>query len=481
MCAPDRDGEDEETIMAAAAAAEDNGGGEGVAGKNGSGAADAARSALRRGEMLGGASLALLFLAYSLTMPYQQSKRDELGCESMCLGSLSSGKSTMKLLGATVLGRLSDAQQLADRTGKDRGAKRQSYTEARRICLWLGILGAAMTLTMECHASSITDLWRSLVPAGLLEQNSHILKAVFGDYHKAIPGGSTPGERASSAGMVGLSIGVAMMIGPMIGSSPLLTSYEDATKLAVALLTVSAALVAMLPTPESLSSATKKKPEFLKKKSSIVNILDVPSARTPAGIVLLSCRLLSALSYHIYQTIFMASLRERFHFGRKEYGIFFSVIGLFFALSQGFLSKLFLDRFGRTDSQRARFLVICTFLIGIQRYFAFYTTDLVLLYVSFAVMVVAYGVTSTVFASDTSQVAAPEELGAFFGLVAAVESGAGMAGPLLGGALTYWHPTRAPLLASIGINGLCTFLLASSYETVVLGHFEDASSKQKQT
>jgi len=437
---------------------------------------DDARSVLRRGTLLGGASLGLLFVATSLTLPFQQSKRDALGCSSMCLGSLSSGKSTLRLIGATVLGRLSDSQYALSTTGAGPRSRRQrqQYASARRICLWIGVLSTATSLNMENNASSIRDLRWSIVPGGLLEQNAHILKALFSEYHESIPGESTPGERASSAGIVGMSMGLAMMIGPLAGST-LLSTYEEATRCATFLLAVAAVLVALLPSP---SQQTKKRPPIRRKGSSFLHALDVPSARTSAGMFLLICRLLSALSYHIYQTILISSLRDRFHFGQKEYGMFFSVVGLFFALSQGFFAKYLLDRFGKTRSQRANLIILSTFLIGIQRYFAFYAISLIEVYVMFAIMVVSYGVTSTVFAADTTQVADPEELGAFFGLVAAVESGAGMAGPIAGGYLTYWHPTKAPLMASVGLSALTTLLLAGYYERLVLERVDSPKLKK---
>lgn len=434
------------------------------------------REELKAGTRLGGASLGLLFVANSLCLGFQQSKRDELGCDSLCMGSLSSFKSTARLVAATVLGRLSDT---------DTGIS--PYLSGRRVVLWVGIAATLVGIHLESNSSSIRDLWYAVVPIGLFEQNANILKALFGEYHESVPGGCTPGERASSAGIVGLVMGLAMMIGPMLGSS-VLSTYQEAKTVATVLLLISAVLVALLPTPANKRRQQQQQQQqehvqrsvLRKRSSSFLDVLDVPSARSPAGLFLLAFRLLSSLSYHIYSTILISSLRDRFHFGQKDYGMFFSVVGLFFALSQGFVAKLMLDKFGKTGSERARLLVISTFLIGTQRFLAFYTTNLIFLYAFFALMVVAYGVSSTVFAADTAQVAAPEELGAFFGLVAAVESAAGMAGPIMGGALTFWHPTKAPLLASVSISAGSTLMLAKYYEEVVLGHTSSPSSKPKQ-
>src|SRR6478672_1472237 len=49
-----------------------------------------AKSILRRGTWYAAASLWLLLVASSLTMPHQQGRRDMLHCDNLCLGTLTS-------------------------------------------------------------------------------------------------------------------------------------------------------------------------------------------------------------------------------------------------------------------------------------------------------------------------------------------------------------------------------------------------------
>ena len=419
------------------------------------------RQVLKRGTRYGAASLALLCIASSLAMPHQQSQRDELGCDSLCLGSLTSARSTLTLIGATLVGKLSDIPAL------DR------YGGARRLCLAVGVAATAVSLILANRAQSVSDLWWSIVPYAF-QQNMSILKALFSEYHEGVPGGTSSGERASSAGVLGMAAGLAWMIGPVAGVS-LLKDYNQATNLGLFFLVLAGILVFLLP------SAPPKQPErkLLRKKSSILSFLDVPSARSPAAVFLLTTRLLSTLSLHIYHTIWIVSLRERFQFGPQDYGRFFSMLGLFLALSQGFLAKFVLHRFGgETPQGRVRLLAICSLIIGLFRYLAFQTSSLVVVYILFATMVSCQGIIATVFTADTTQIADRKEVGSFFGILAAVESGAGMAGPLLGGALAYVHPTAAPLIAVVALNGIGLGMVALGYERVVLQHFEDVKEKQ---
>jgi MFS family permease len=99
------------------------------------------------------------------------------------------------------------------------------------------------------------------------------------------------------------------------------------------------------------------------------------------------------------------------------------------------------------------------------------TDNLVAIYVLFAVMVTAMGVTATVLTADSTQIAAPDELGSFFGLQAAIENGAGLAGPLIGGALgAFVHPVKAPLAAVLTITALLVTMVALGYDDTVLQH-----------
>jgi DHA1 family tetracycline resistance protein-like MFS transporter len=420
-------------------------------------------SVLKRGTLLGAVSLGLLLVASSLTKPHLQNRHDELGCDSLCMGSLTSARSTLKLVGAAIMGRLSDSRAL------------DNYGGARRFCLVTGIAAAAIGLVVANRAGSIGDLWVSLLPSAL-QQNLSISKALFSEYHESIPGGSSAGERASSAGILGMAAGLAMMVGPLVGAT-LLCTYDQATVAALISLILAASLVLLMPN----ARAKRKKSKENKKTESprFLRSLDIPSARSPAAIFMLTCQLLSTTSFHIYHTIWTVSLRDRFQFGPQDYGRFYSMKGLFQALSQGFLSKFLLNRVGgERYGGRVHLLATCIFVVGFARYLSVQTSNLAVFYVLHAVLSTALGVISTVFTADCTQIAAPEELGSFFGLIAAVESGAGIGGPLVGGALSYVHPTAAPM-AVVSLSGIVFCMVVFGYERIVSQNLQKNSKAMK--
>jgi MFS-type transporter involved in bile tolerance (Atg22 family) len=89
-------------------------------------------------------------------------------------------------------------------------------------------------------------------------------------------------------------------------------------------------------------------------------------------------------------------------------------------------------------------------------------------YFLFAAMVIASGVISTICTADFLQIAAPEELGCFFGLLAALDSVAGILAGILAGACTaFLDATTATLLVTVSLNGLIFCMVLAGYERVV--------------
>lgn len=411
----------------------------------------AAQETLRRGTFIGAASYSLVAIANSVILPHQQSRRDAVGCDFLCVGSLSSARSALSLVGATLVGKLSDSTALDEILG---GNKRKSV-------LIMGLFAAAFTIVSDYQAASISDLWIGIFP-NALQQNLSVCKALLGEYQESMPGGVTAVDRAWSAGMLGMAAGFSLMIGPFVGAI-LLRTYRQAVAAGLCFLILAALLIYSLPS--SKIRPQNKDRQFSK---GFLSFVDVPSARSPSALFLIGIKLLSALSFHIYQTIWSVYMKEQLHFGPPDYGRFFSTIGFFYAISQGFVAKKCMERLGgEIPRGRTLLLAFSSFLIGVARYTALHTTNTVAIYAIFSSMVTVYGVMSTIISADMSQIAAPEDFGSFFGLLTAVDGGAGMVGPLLGGALGHLHPS-SPLLVVVGLNLTIFATVLVGYERTVL-------------
>ena len=430
------------------------------------------RRNLEKGIQYGTASLAFLFVAITVTMPHAQSLRDDLGCDSMCLGSMTSVRSMLTLTGATLVGKLSDSTNHYLQT---------SLGGARRLSLFVGGLAAALGLLMGYHASDIRMLWASMIPGALLQHNANVLKALFSAYHDAVPEKSSSTDRAASAGLLGMAVGLALMAGPLAGVS-LFSTYQEATYFGFGCVLISLALIVIMPTPLPATATHEQSTSsnVSKKKLGFFSSFDIPTARTPAALFLMASRLCMTLAFHIFQTIWTASLNERFDFGPKDYGRFISFIGLTYAVSQGFLAKALLKTFGgHTSRGRVRLLLSCCVILGCGRYLAFQTSSLPVVYALFAGIVTCLGLINTMFSADTSQIAPPEELGSLFGVLAAVESAGGIVGPILGGALSRVHPVHAPLFSVLALYALVFCMVIMGYDSLVLKNSQDFQESER--
>ena len=122
-------------------------------------------------------------------------------------------------------------------------------------------------------------------------------------------------------------------------------------------------------------------------------------------------------------------------------------------------------------------ILACCLILGTGRYLAFQTHSLPIVYILFASIVTALGMVNTILAADTSYLASTDEIGSLFGLLASVESGAGMIGPALGGALAYLHPIQAPLFSVVGLYAIVYLLVAWGYEKLILKRRKDHTGK----
>lgn len=417
-------------------------------------------SPYQRGFMYGTISLALTVLAATVTMGHYTSLRDELGCDALCVGSMTSASSTLRLVGSTLIGRWSDSTS--------------SLYNARKACMLLGLASLLVNLVLSSTATSISGLWIASIPSALLQQNYNVLKALFGEYH----GDSvSAAERAGSVGQLGMVVGLAFMAGPFL-SATLLETYQQAAWFGgFCVIGAGLCIAAMPPAPRRPTKETP--PTSLLSSPWWRRLLPdlVPAARTPPALLLAALRLFMGLAFHIFQTIWTVVLKERFDFGPADYSRYFGLIGLTFAISQGFVAKRVLQACGQTPRGRARLLMVCAAWLGGGRFLVYHSHNLTLVSILFVIIVLALGIVNTIVTADTSRIADPQDLGGLFGVLASVESVAGIAGPVLGGGLASTiHPVWGPMGAVVGLYALVFGLVAWGYEGVMTR--DDSQSKE---
>jgi len=305
-----------------------------------------------------------------------------------------------------------------------------------------------------------------------------------------------------------MSVGLAFMVGPLAGST-VIKSYDGAVKAAVLFAIASGFFVAKLPKAnksgdfdasrrrsgnENSSSSNNNDdqhqhhPNGGEKSSSpgeggLLGFLDVKSARSPGALLIMFVRCCMALAFHVFQTIWTASLKDRFGFGPSDHGKFMSFVGFSYALAQGFVAKKVTNLAAGNDGNGGRRVLLiqaCCVVLGVGRYVAFHAESLVAVYVVFAAIVTSLGILNTILSADASNIAPSSEIGGLFGILEAVQSAAGMVGPVLGGALSLVKAVdNASLWFVVLLYALVLLVVSFRYDELILSHGVGRKQRQR--
>ena len=438
---------------------------------------------LASGTLVSCISIFFLICGLSLLFPQMQSRRDEMGCDALCYGSMTSVRGALGLVGTALIGRLSDRNDslLAKSLGS---IGIGGSSSGRRGCLLLGIIASLLGCIVALD-DSLLGLWLSMIPGALLQHNFDVFKSLLSEYHNDIDftenDRQSEGDedeklpqipsRSSSVGKLGMTVGVSFMIGPMVaaGANP---SFRSSTYIAIFCILISGASITMLPLP--LSSSTQEGGDDKEKDTNetqqteftLAKMIKLQTPKTRAAMTLLVIRLNMALAFHIFNTIWPASLKARFQFDSSDHARFMSFIGVTYAISQGFVAKRMLSALG-TNGKVSGIMICCT-LLGVGRYIAFNTDSLLVVYASFLFIINALGILNTIITADTGSIAPSNEIGKLFGILQASESAAGMIGPFIGGLISNYVGKESPLLAVIAIYTFLFFFVSWGYNDLVL-------------
>ena len=162
------------------------------------------------------------------------------------------------------------------------------------------------------------EIWLSMIPSSLLNQNFSVLKALFADYNEENNG--TESERASAMGRLGMAVGVAFMVGPVLGTT-LLKNYSQAILGAIFMTLLSSLFIFLLPQPK-IKSNIKQIKTNRSLIPSIFSIFSIPAAKTRGAQLLFFMRMFMALGFSIFMTVWTVSVKSRFNFGPQDHAYF---------------------------------------------------------------------------------------------------------------------------------------------------------------
>ena len=350
-------------------------------------------------------------LGFGLILPLLPYYAESFGASDTVVGLLVASYAAAQLVGAPLLGRLSD------RFG-------------RRPILLLSLLGTLFSFLLLGFAKTLGLLFIARIFDGITGGNISVAQAYIADV-------TDEKSRAKGLGMIGAAFGLGFIFGPATGGFLSQWGYAVPAFAAAGLVTINLLMVYFwLPeslTPEKrVELAQAEKPKF-----TLRALLD--ALQRPFSGSLLITRFFFGLAFSIFQTIFSLYALRRFNLEAQQTGYILTYVGVLSVIVQGGLVGKLSERF------RDDYLIITS--VGIMALSLLgwaFVPSVTMLLVVLAPIAFAGGILNTVISSALTKAVQPQEIGGILGLAASIESLTRVIAPTLGGFLLeklgFWSP-----------------------------------------
>ncbi|HTP02409.1 MAG TPA: MFS transporter [Anaerolineales bacterium] len=375
-------------------------------------------------------------LGFSLILPLLPYYAETFKASAIVTGMLVASYAMAQLIGAPILGRLSD------RFG-------------RRPILLLSIFGTFLGFLLLGFANALWMLFASRIIDGLTGGNLSIAQAYISDVTDAK-------NRAKGLGMIGAAFGVGFIIGPAVGGLLSRWGYSVPAFAAAALSLINLALVYFW-LPESLPAEQRGAAD--PKRRAITLSAFVAALRRPFTGSLLITRFFFGLAFAIFQTIFSLYALTKFSLSAQQTGYVLAYVGVLLVITQGFLVGRMTSRFRDDILIVACVAAMAVSLAGWGLVSSLPALLLIMIPTSFA-----GGLLNTLLSSTLTKAVDPAEVGGILGFSASVESSTRVLAPILGAALLQAFGTWAPgVFGAFIMAGLLVYVWNTIYNHEI-GH-----------
>ena len=378
-------------------------------------------------------------LGFSLILPLLPYYAETFKANQTVTGILIASYAVMQLIGAPILGRLSD------RFG-------------RRPVLLLSVFGTFLGFLLLGFANALWMLFASRILDGLTGGNLSVAQAYISDV-------TDEKNRSKGLGMIGAAFGLGFIIGPVTGGLLSQWGYAVPAFAAAAISLINLVLIyAWLP--ESLIE--EKRSQMTEARPAVsLNALIVAFRRPFTGSILIT-RFFFGLAFAIFQTIFSLYALAKFNLTARDTGFVLTYVGVLSVIVQGFLVGRLTSRF-REDL----LITISVVLMGISLLGWALAPSLLWLYIIMTPTALSGGLLNTLLSSTLTKAVAPQEIGGILGLSAAVESSTRIIAPILGGVLLQqigaWAPGAFGAILMVGVS-IYVFINIYNHPIVVSRH-----------
>jgi DHA1 family tetracycline resistance protein-like MFS transporter len=353
-------------------------------------------------------------LGFSLILPLLPYYAEAFGANETVTGLLVASYAAAQLIGAPILGRLSDRY-------------------GRRPVLLVSVFGTFVGFLLLGFAGSLLVLFISRILDGLTGGNISVAQAYISDV-------TDQQNRARGLGIIGAAFGLGFIIGPAVGGvlSRIGAGLDagGALEWQYALPAFAAAAVALLNLiqvflrlPESLTE--ERRAALARQPQSGFNFDALRSAFTrPRVGPLLQIRFFVGLAFGTLQTIFPLYAQKHLKLEADQTAYILTYVGVLSVLVQGVAIGRLTRRYSENTLIHAAVILMAVSLLA----WAF-TPNVPVLLIVLAPVALAGGILNTVVNSALTQAVFPQEIGGTLGLSASVESATRVIAPSVGGFL----------------------------------------------
>ena len=379
-------------------------------------------------------------LGFSLILPLLPYYAEKYGATEFVTGLLVASYALMQLIGAPLLGRLSD------RYGR-RPVLLASVFGTFVGFLLLGFadpIGTALAKAFDPQAANlfvIGILFLSRMVDGLTGGNLSVAQAYISDVTDAQ-------SRSKGLGMIGAAFGLGFIIGPASGG--LLSQWGYAVPAFVAsALSFSNLLLIFFWLPESLTA--EKRTQMSGNRPAITLGALLAALQRPFTGSLLTTRFFFGLAFAIFQTIFSLYALNKFDLQARDTGLILTYVGVLSVFVQGFLIGRLTQRF-----QEDKLILFSGVLMTVSLVGWALTPSVFWLLVVLTPTAIAGGILNTLLSSTLTKAVEPQEIGGILGFSASIESSTRIVAPILGGyllqSLGTWSPGAFGAVVMAGLS-----------------------------
>ena len=362
-------------------------------------------------------------LGFSLILPLLPYYAETFSASKFQTGLLIAVYALMQLIGAPILGRLSD------RFG-------------RRPVLLISIFGTFLGFLLLGFANTLWVLFAARILDGITGGNLSVAQAYISDVTDAQ-------NRAKGLGLIGAAFGIGFIIGPVTGGLLSQFGYNVPAFVAAGLALINLILIyAWLP--ESLTAEKRQQLGEQKKPAVTLGAL-VAALKRPFTGSLLITRFFFGLAFAIFQSIFSLYALAKFNLSARDTGFVLTYVGVLSVIVQGFLVGRLTARFREDILITTSVALMAVSLLGWALAPSVFWLLVVLTPTS-----LSGGILNTLLSSTLTKAVAPQEIGGILGLSTSVESSTRIIAPILGGALLEkvgtWSPGAFGAVVMVGVT-----------------------------